>query len=47
MCFSTTASFISGTALFVIGIATLKQTKATAEVPFALKWPLLLQHLLS
>jgi hypothetical protein len=36
MCFSATASFISGTALCVIGIATLKQTKATAEVPFAL-----------
>lgn len=36
MCFSATASFISGTALCVIGIATLKQTKASAEVPFAL-----------
>jgi len=36
MCFSTTASFISGTALCVIGVATLKQTKAPAEVPFAL-----------
>ena len=36
MCFSATASFISGTALCVIGIATLKQTKAPAEVPFAL-----------
>ena len=40
MCFSATASFISGTALCVIGIATLKQTKAPAEIPFAL-FPLL------
>ena len=40
MCFSATASFISGTALCVIGVATLKQTKAPAEVPFAL-FPLL------
>lgn len=36
MCFSATASFISGTALCVIGIATLKQTKGSPEVPFAL-----------
>lgn len=36
MCFSATASFISGTALCAIGIATLKQTKARAEVPFAM-----------
>ncbi|OSZ77146.1 hypothetical protein CAP36_12080 [Chitinophagaceae bacterium IBVUCB2] len=36
MCFSATASFISGTALCVIGVATLKQTKATTEIPFAL-----------
>ena len=36
MCFSATASFISGTTLCVIGIATLKQTKASVEVPFAL-----------
>ena len=36
MCFSPTASFISGTALCVIGIATLRQTKAPTEVPFAL-----------
>jgi len=36
MCFSPTASFISGTGLCVIGIATLKQTKAPAEIPFAL-----------
>lgn len=36
MCFSATASFISGTALCVIGVATLKQTKAPAEIPFAL-----------
>ena len=40
MCFSATASFISGTALCVIGVATLKQTKASAEIPFAL-FPLL------
>ena len=32
MCFSATASFISGTALCVIGVATLKQTNAPAEV---------------
>ena len=36
MCFSATASFISGTALCAIGVATLKQTKASAEIPFAL-----------
>ena len=36
MCFSATASFISGAALCVIGIATLKKTKTSAEVPFAL-----------
>ncbi len=36
MCFSATASFISGTALCVIGIATLKQIKVSVEVPFAL-----------
>ena len=36
MCFSATASFISGTTLCVIGVATLKQTKGSAEVPFAL-----------
>lgn len=36
MCFSATASFISGTALCVIGIATLKRTQASVEVPFAL-----------
>ena len=36
MCFSATASFISGATLCVIGVATLKQTKAPAEVPIAL-----------
>jgi len=36
MCFSAAASFIAGTTLCVIGIATLKQTKASSEVPFAL-----------
>ena len=36
MCFSATASFIAGTSLCVIGVATLKQTKASAEVPFAM-----------
>ena len=36
MCFSATASFISGTALCVIGVATLKQTRSTNEIPFAL-----------
>lgn len=36
MCFSATASFISGATLCVIGVATLKQTKASAEVPFAM-----------
>ncbi len=40
MCFSATASFISGTALCVICVATFKQTKALAEIPFAL-FPLL------
>lgn len=36
MCFSATASFIAGTTLCVIGVATLKQTKASSEVPFAM-----------
>lgn len=36
MCFSATASFIASTTLCVIGVATLKNTKASDEVPFAM-----------
>ncbi len=36
MCFSAPASFISGTALSVIGVAALKRTESKSEIPFAL-----------
>lgn len=35
MCFSATASFIAGTALFILGVATLRTTRRKAEIPFA------------
>lgn len=35
MCFSPTASFIAGTALSVVGIATIKRTTRQVEIPFA------------
>ncbi|MEO8102385.1 MAG: DUF6629 family protein [Betaproteobacteria bacterium] len=35
MCFSATASFIAGTALSVLGVATLRATHRKAEIPFA------------
>lgn len=36
MCFSASASFIAGTSLSAIGVATLKRTAATTERPFAM-----------
>lgn len=36
MCFSSSASFIAGTTLCVIGVASLKQAKARNEIPFAM-----------
>lgn len=36
MCFSASASFIAGTSLTVIGVATLKHTEERAERPFAM-----------
>lgn len=36
MCFSATASFVAGTSLSVIGIATLRETKGKSEIPFAM-----------
>jgi hypothetical protein len=36
MCFSASASFIAGTSLSVIGVATLRSTEANAERPFAM-----------
>lgn len=35
MCFSAAASFIAGTTLSAIGVATLRNTKTTSELPFA------------
>ena|SRR3989338_3119932 len=35
MCFSATASFVAGTALSVVGVATIKKAKRKAELPFA------------
>ena len=35
MCFSATASFIAGTGLSVLGVATLRATRRKAEIPFA------------
>ena len=36
MCFSATASFVAGTSLSVIGVATLTQAKRKTEIPFAM-----------
>jgi len=36
MCFSATASFVAGTSLSAIGVATLKSTERRSEVPFAM-----------
>ena len=36
MCFSASASFIAGTSLSAIGVATLKKAKVRAELPFAM-----------
>lgn len=36
MCFSATASFIAGTGLSAVGVATITRTKQKAEVPFAM-----------
>lgn len=36
MCFSATASFIAGTVLSVMGVATLRVTRRKAEIPFAM-----------
>jgi hypothetical protein len=35
MCFSATASFVAGSALVVLGVATLRATRRTVEIPFA------------
>ena len=35
MCFSATASFIAGTSLSVLGLATLRATRRKVEIPFA------------
>ena len=35
MCFSATASFIAGTSLSVLGVATLRSTRRKVEIPFA------------
>jgi hypothetical protein len=35
MCFSATASFIAGTGLSVLGVATLRTARRKAEIPFA------------
>ena len=35
MCFSATASFVAGTDLSVLGVATLRATQRRAEIPFA------------
>lgn len=36
MCFSSSASFIAGTTLCVIGVASLKEVKGRSEIPFAM-----------
>ncbi|MBM2802895.1 MAG: hypothetical protein HW419_788, partial [Deltaproteobacteria bacterium] len=36
MCFSASASFIAGTTLCAVGLATLKRTEARTERPFAM-----------
>jgi hypothetical protein len=35
MCFSASASFVAGTALLAVGVATLRQARRPAELPFA------------
>lgn len=35
MCFSATASFIAGTTLSVVGVATIKKAESRSELPFA------------
>ena len=35
MCFSATASFVAGTALSAVGVATLRQAERRSELPFA------------
>lgn len=35
MCFSASASFVAGTALLAVGVATLRQARSPAELPFA------------
>ena len=35
MCFSETASFLAGTGLSVLGVATLRATQRRSEIPFA------------
>jgi len=36
MCFSATASFVAGTSLSAVGVATIMQAKRRSEVPFAM-----------
>ena len=36
MCFSATASFVAGTSLSIIGVATLRNTSHRTEIPFAM-----------
>ncbi len=36
MCFSASASFIAGTSLCAIGVATVKRAEARSELPFAM-----------
>jgi hypothetical protein len=36
MCFSASASFIAGASLSAVGVATLKRTERTAELPLAM-----------
>jgi hypothetical protein len=36
MCFSATASFIAGTTLSIIGIATIRNVERRSELPLAL-----------
>ena len=36
MCFSATASFVAGTTLSTIGVATITKVKQRSELPFAL-----------
>ena len=35
MCFSATASFVAGTGLAVLGVATLRAARRRPEIPFA------------